>query len=102
MILDMSTEPVGIRVVEATADTKFVDRLREMFPPKYAEVALKEALSDSEMADLRRRYDAAARPLTTAVHVSRARTSMRSSLTSATSFPLDISSRRSHCWASCM
>ncbi|MFB9699079.1 hypothetical protein ACFQFC_18245 [Amorphoplanes digitatis] len=60
VILDMSTEPVGIRVVEATADTKFVDRLREMFPPKYAEVALKEALSDSEMADLRRRYDAAA------------------------------------------
>jgi len=31
-----------------------------MFPDKYAQLALKEALADSEMADLRRRYDAAA------------------------------------------
>jgi hypothetical protein len=60
VILDMSTEPPGIQVVEATDDVKFVDRLREMFPDKYAALALKEALTDSEMADLRRRYDAAA------------------------------------------
>jgi hypothetical protein len=60
VIMDMSTEPPGIQVVEATADVMFVDRLREMFPDKYAELALKEALPDSEMADLRRRYDAAA------------------------------------------
>lgn len=60
LIMDMSTEPPGIQVVEATADVMFVDRLREMFPDKYAELALKEALADSEMADLRRRYDAAA------------------------------------------
>jgi len=60
VIMDMSTEPPGIQVVEATADVKYVDRLREMFPAKYAELALKEALSDSETADLRRRYDAAA------------------------------------------
>jgi hypothetical protein len=31
-----------------------------MFPDKYADLALKEALTDSEMADLRRRYSAAA------------------------------------------
>ncbi|BCB76792.1 hypothetical protein GCM10022251_49480 [Phytohabitans flavus] len=60
IIMDMSTEPPGIQVVEATADVMFVDRLREMFPDKYAELALKEALADSEMANLRRRYDAAA------------------------------------------
>lgn len=60
VILDLSTEPPGIQVVEATADVRFDDRLREMFPGKYAELALKEALADSEMADLRRRYDAAA------------------------------------------
>jgi hypothetical protein len=60
VIMDMSTDPPGIRVVEATADVMFVDRLREMFPDKYAEVALKEALADSEVADLHRRYDAAA------------------------------------------
>ncbi|WP_213454638.1 hypothetical protein [Rhizomonospora bruguierae] len=60
VIMDMSTEPPGIRVVEATADVRYVDRLREMFPEKYAELALKEALTDSEVADLRRRYDAAA------------------------------------------
>ena len=60
VIMDLATEPPGIQVVEATADVKFVDRLRQMFPDKYAQVALKEALADSEMADLRRRYDAAA------------------------------------------
>jgi hypothetical protein len=60
LIMDMSTDPPGIQVVEATAEVKFVDRLREMFPPKYAELALKESLSEAEMADTRRRYDAAA------------------------------------------
>jgi hypothetical protein len=60
LIMDMSTEPPGIQVVEATADVRFVDRLRQMFPEKYAELAQKEALADSEMANLRRRYDAAA------------------------------------------
>ncbi|MEV6495355.1 hypothetical protein AB0M20_43075 [Actinoplanes sp. NPDC051633] len=60
VIMNMSTEPPGIQVVEATADVKYVDRLREMFPDKYAQLALKEALVDSEMADMRRRYDAAA------------------------------------------
>ncbi|MBM0275923.1 hypothetical protein [Micromonospora tarensis] len=60
VIMDMSTDPPGIQVVEATADVMFVDRLREMFPDKYEELALKEALTASEMAEQRRRYDAAA------------------------------------------
>jgi hypothetical protein len=60
VIVNLSTEPAGIQVVEATADVMFVDRLREMFPAKYAQLAMKEALADAEMADLRRRYDAAA------------------------------------------
>ncbi|WP_349876389.1 hypothetical protein ABIH81_19800 [Micromonospora sp. HUAS YX12] len=60
VIMDMTTQPPGIEVVEATADVRFVDRLREMFPDKYEELALREALPASEMADLRRRYDAAA------------------------------------------
>ncbi|GLY97936.1 hypothetical protein [Actinoplanes sp. NBRC 103695] len=60
VILDMSTEPPGVRVVEATADVRFVDRLRQMFPDKYAQLAAKEALTASEMADLRGRYAAAA------------------------------------------
>ncbi|GAA3724409.1 hypothetical protein GCM10022225_01610 [Plantactinospora mayteni] len=60
LIVDMSTEPPGIQVVEATEDVWFVDRLKEMFPDKYEELALKEALDDSEMSNLRRRYDEAA------------------------------------------
>ncbi|MER7456006.1 hypothetical protein [Micromonospora sp. NPDC126480] len=60
VIMDMSTQPPGIQVVEATADVMFVDRLREMFPTRYAELAVKEALAPSEMTELRRRYDAAA------------------------------------------
>ncbi|MET8040555.1 hypothetical protein ABZU25_06775 [Micromonospora sp. NPDC005215] len=60
VIMDMSSEPPGIQVVEATAEVMFTDRLRQMFPAKYAELALKEALAESEMADQRRRYDAAA------------------------------------------
>ncbi|MGC4879728.1 hypothetical protein ACLQ26_26110 [Micromonospora sp. DT43] len=60
LIMDMSTNPPGIQVVEATADVRFVDRLREMFPAKYATLAQEEALTPAEMADQRRRYDAAA------------------------------------------
>ncbi|MFC6017158.1 hypothetical protein ACFP2T_13200 [Plantactinospora solaniradicis] len=60
LIMDMSIDPPGIQVVEATEDTRFIDRLREMFPDPYEAQAEKEALSESEMADLRRRYDAAA------------------------------------------
>ncbi|MEU8283885.1 hypothetical protein AB0C01_06055 [Micromonospora sp. NPDC048905] len=60
VIMDMSKEPPGIQVVEATAEVMFTDRVKQMFPAKYAELALKEALAESEMADQRRRYDAAA------------------------------------------
>ncbi|GIE97617.1 hypothetical protein [Paractinoplanes rishiriensis] len=60
VILDMSKNPPGIQVVEATATVKYIDRLKEMFPPKYADLAQKEALTKAEMDDLRRRYDAAA------------------------------------------
>ncbi|WBB77682.1 hypothetical protein O7606_15530 [Micromonospora sp. WMMD882] len=60
LIMDMSTEPVGIQVVEATENVRFIDRLREMFPARYADLAAKEALGDTEMLSLRRRYDAAA------------------------------------------
>ncbi|MEV0895331.1 hypothetical protein [Actinoplanes sp. NPDC049802] len=60
VILDMATDPPGIQVVEATAEVKYVDRLRQMFPPAYADVAEKEALTTEEMADLRGRYDSAA------------------------------------------
>jgi hypothetical protein len=60
VILDMSTDPPGIQVVEATAQIRYADRLQQMFPPRYAQMATTEALSDDEMASLRRRYDAAA------------------------------------------
>jgi hypothetical protein len=60
VILDMSTEPAGIQVVEATPDVRLVDRIWQVFPQKYAQLATTEALAEAEMADLRRRYDAAA------------------------------------------
>ncbi|WFE56476.1 hypothetical protein [Micromonospora sp. WMMD712] len=60
LIMDMSTEPLGIQVVEATENVRFIDRLHQMFPAKYATLAQEEALAATEMADLRRRYDAAA------------------------------------------
>jgi hypothetical protein len=60
LILDMSSDPPGIQVVEATEDVRFADRLRQMFPEKYAQLAQTEALSEAEMTDLRSRYDSAA------------------------------------------
>jgi hypothetical protein len=60
VILDLATNPPGIQAVEATADVTYADRLRQLFPPKYADLAAREALTESEMADVRRRYDAAA------------------------------------------
>ncbi|MEU8819282.1 hypothetical protein [Actinoplanes sp. NPDC048796] len=60
VIVDMATDPPGIQPVEATEDVRFVDRLRQMFPGPYAELAQKEALTPDEMTELRRRYDDAA------------------------------------------
>ncbi|GIE36913.1 hypothetical protein Ait01nite_099580 [Actinoplanes italicus] len=60
VIVDMAVSPPGIQVVEATAETKYIDRLHEMFPPRYADLAMKEALADTELKDLRRRYNDAA------------------------------------------
>jgi hypothetical protein len=60
VILDMSADPAGIQVVEATADVTYADRLRQMFPPRYADLAAKEALSEAEMTETRRRYAEAA------------------------------------------
>jgi hypothetical protein len=60
VILDLATKPPGIQVVESTEDVTFAERLRQMFPARYADQAVKEALADDEMAGLRRRYDAAA------------------------------------------
>jgi hypothetical protein len=60
VIMDLTKEPPGIQVVEATAEIRYVDRLKQMFPEKYAKLAQNEALAQSEMADLRRRYDDAA------------------------------------------
>ncbi|GIE78703.1 hypothetical protein Aph02nite_46530 [Actinoplanes philippinensis] len=59
VIVTMS-DPPGIQVVEATENVRFVDRLHEMFPERYAQLALTEALTEPEMTDLRSRYDAAA------------------------------------------
>ena len=60
VIVDMATDPPGIRVVEAGGGVRYADRLRQMFPPAYAELARTEALTPAEMTDLRHRYDAAA------------------------------------------
>jgi hypothetical protein len=60
VIVDLSATPPGIQAVEATETVKFADRLRQMFPPEYADLASREALSPGEMTDLRRRYDTAA------------------------------------------
>ena len=60
LIMDMSTQPPSFQVVEATAEVKYIDRMKEMFPAKYAELAQREALPEAEMKDLRKRYDAAA------------------------------------------
>ncbi|BEL05295.1 hypothetical protein Q0Z83_034860 [Actinoplanes sichuanensis] len=60
VIIDMTADPPAIQVVEGTADVRFVDRLHQMFPPKYAQLAATEALSEPEMTDLRGRYDTAA------------------------------------------
>ncbi|PRY33389.1 hypothetical protein [Pseudosporangium ferrugineum] len=61
VIVDLSTRPPGIQVVEATDGVPYADRLGQLFPPPYADLARREALTDAEMTGLRRRYDTAAR-----------------------------------------
>src|SRR5690348_15861230 len=41
VILDLSTDPPGIQVVEATETIRYADRLQQMFPAKYADLATK-------------------------------------------------------------
>jgi hypothetical protein len=60
VIIDMTADPPAIQVVEATENVRFVDRLHQMFPAKYAQLAVTEALTEPEMTDLRGRYDSAA------------------------------------------
>ena len=60
LIMDMTTEPPKIQVAEATESVRYVDRVREMFPDPWEQKALTEALTAEGLAELRRRYDAAA------------------------------------------
>ncbi|AGL18222.1 hypothetical protein [Actinoplanes sp. N902-109] len=60
VIVTMAADPPAIQVVEAGNGVTYVDRLRQMFPPEYAALAQKEALSPAEMTDVRNRYNAAA------------------------------------------
>lgn len=60
VIVGMTTEPPTVEVAQATDEINFPDRVRQMFPPEYQEIAIKEFISKEQMAELRRRYDDAA------------------------------------------
>ncbi|MFI6759900.1 hypothetical protein ACIBF5_12265 [Micromonospora sp. NPDC050417] len=60
IVVAMGTEPPVVQVAEATNGVPFVDRVRQLFPERYQEQALKESLGEQSMRELRQRYDQAA------------------------------------------
>jgi hypothetical protein len=60
LVMGMSTEPPTVQVAESTATATFPERVRQVFPEKYQQLALQESLGEEPMRELRRRYDKAA------------------------------------------
>jgi hypothetical protein len=60
LVMGMSTDPPTVRVAQATDTATFPERVRELFPERYRQDALRESLGEGPMLDLRKRYDKAA------------------------------------------
>ncbi|RKR86058.1 hypothetical protein BDK92_0279 [Micromonospora pisi] len=60
IVVAMDSEPPVVQVAEATTEVPFVERVRQLFPERYQEQALKESLGEQSMRELRQRYDQAA------------------------------------------
>jgi hypothetical protein len=60
LVMDLTTDPPAIQVVERTGTTSYADRLTQLFPARFAELARTEALTPADMATLRERYEDAA------------------------------------------
>jgi hypothetical protein len=60
VIVELSATPPTIVVAESTAEYTFTERVRQLFPERYQEEALREALGTEAITELRRRYETAA------------------------------------------
>lgn len=60
LVMRLDTRPPTVEMAEATAEVTYRDRVKQLIPPQHQKLALEGALTPDEMADLRRRYDAAA------------------------------------------
>lgn len=60
VIVGLADEPPTIEVAAATETVSYRDRVKQMFPPEYQDQAFNDFLTKDGMAELRRRYDAAA------------------------------------------
>lgn len=60
LVMRFDTRPPTVQMAEATAEVTYQDRVRQLIPEQYQQLAFEGALSARAMADLRRRYAAAA------------------------------------------
>ncbi len=60
VIIGIATDPPTVTVAESTETVTFTERVRQLFPERYQQEALQEAIGSDAMTELRRRYEVAA------------------------------------------
>jgi hypothetical protein len=59
LVMRADTDPPTFQMVESTVDVSYRDRIKQLIPEHYQRLANEGALEPGDMADLRRRFDAA-------------------------------------------
>jgi hypothetical protein len=65
LVIRFDTQPPTVQIAESGAGISYRDRVKELIPERYQQMAFQEALGPDAMAELRRRYDAVAGPAST-------------------------------------
>ena len=58
------TRPPTLQIAESSNGVSYRDRVKQLFPVRYQKSAFEQALEPDELAELRRRYEAVAGPVT--------------------------------------
>ena len=60
LVMRFDTNPPTVQAAESSADVTYQERVKQLIPAQYQELAAQSALEPDAMAELRRRYDEAA------------------------------------------
>jgi hypothetical protein len=60
LVMRFDTDPPTVQAAESTADVTYQERIKQLIPVQYQQLAAESALEPDAMTELRRRYDEAA------------------------------------------